>query len=312
MKEPERNAWSVVFKMLLTEPLAVDELRDLAILETLGLLEEVDEARFERAFAGLSPDQQAELLDLQSAVAVEIAAAGDEEPDRALRYKVLARLTSEIEKDASECGPIASIGDRVRALGSDARMAHRSTSTMAETDVESEMDVRRMRRSSMIWRAATFVLGSSLIALIVIQQQTASLSSRLLDLADNNISLKELQGRLDGIGFPENEARLLFDSSTARSVAMAGSAGAGILVIEEAGELPGHGMMMLFDMPASTEVELVAFEPDSSASVVVLFEGVVGRFSASPIDLDGRALQGLAFEIREAGTGKVLLKSSLA
>ena len=50
--------------MLLTEPISVDELRDLAILETLGLLEEVDEAKFERAFAGLSPDQQAELLDL--------------------------------------------------------------------------------------------------------------------------------------------------------------------------------------------------------------------------------------------------------
>lgn len=304
------NAWSVGNKMLLTEPISVDELRDLAILETLGLLEEVDEAKFERAFAGLSPDQQAELLDLQSAVAVEIAAAGDEEPDRALRYKVLARLASEIDQDASACGPIASIGERVRAIGSDAR----STPGLApaEADANLMIVVRRMRRSSMIWRAATFVLGSSLIALVVIQQQTTNLSSRLLDLADNNISLKELQGKLDGIGFPENDARLLFDSTTARSVAMAGSTGAGILVIEEAGEAPGHGMMMLFDMPDSTMVRLVAFEPGSTEVPVVLYEGEVGRFSASPIDLQGRSLQGLAFEIREAGTDKVLLKNSLA
>ena len=296
--------------MLLTEPISLDELRDLAILETLGLLEEVDEAKFERAFAALSPDQQAELLDLQSAVAVEIAAAGDEEPDRALRYKVLARLASEIDQDASACGPIASIGERVRAIGSDAR----STPGLApaEADANLMIVVRRMRRSSMIWRAATFVLGSSLIALVVIQQQTTNLSSRLLDLADNNISLKELQGQLDEIGFPENDARLLFDSTTARSVAMAGSAGAGILVIEEAGEAPGHGMMMLFDMPDSTMVRLVAFEPGSTEVPVVLYEGEVGRFSASPIDLEGRSLQGLAFEIREAGTDKVLLKNSHA
>ena len=297
--------------MLLTEPISVDELRDLAILETLGLLEEVDEAKFERAFAGLSPDQQAELLDLQSAVAVEIAAAGDEEPDRALRYKVLARLASEIDQDASACGPIASIGERVRAIGSDARTTTGS-SVMMDRDLDAMADVRRMRRSSMIWRAATFVLGSSLIALVVIQQQTTNLSSRLLDLADNNISLKELQGQLDGIGFPENDARLLFDSTTARSVAMAGSTGAGILVIEEAGEAPGHGMMMLFDMPDSTMVRLVAFEPGSTEVPVVLYQGEVGRFSASPIDLEGRSLQGLAFEIREAGTDKVLLKNSLA
>ena len=296
--------------MLLTEPMALEELRDLAILETLGLLEEVDEAKFERAFAGLSPDQQAELLDLQSAVAVEIAAAGDEEPDRALRYKVLARLAAEIDQDESACGPIASIGDRVRAIGSDARVT--PGLTPAEADANLMIVVRRMRRSSMIWRAAAFVLGSSLIALVVIQQQTASLSARLLDLADNNISLKELQGRLDGIGFPENDARLLFDSSTARSIALSGSTGAGILVIEEAGEAPGHGMMMLFDMPVSTMVRLVVFEPDSPEAPVQLYEGSVGRFSASPIDLQSRSLQGLAFEIREVGTGKVLLASSLA
>lgn len=292
--------------MLQMESMAVEELRDLAILETLGLLEEVDEARFERAFVDLSPDQQAELLDLQSAVAVEIAGAGDEEPDRALRYKVLARLASEIDHDDSACGPIASIGDRVRAIGSETR------GTQEPVAAGSPMDVRRMRRTSMIWRAATFVLGSSLIALVVIQQQTASLSSRLLDLADNNISLKELQGRLGGIGFPEHEARLLLDSSTARSVAMAGGAGAGILLIEEAGETPGQGMMMLFDMPASADVELVAFDSESPGSPVVLFEGTVGRFSASPIDLGGRAIQGLAFEIRERGTGRVLLRSDLA
>ena len=164
----------------------------------------------------------------------------------------------------------------------------------------------------MIWRAAAFVLGSSLIALVVIQQQTASLSRGLLDLADNNVSLKELQGRLGGIGFPENDARLLLDSSTARSIALAGSTGAGILVIEEAGEMPGQGMMMLFDMPASTMVRLVAFEPDAPEVPVVLYEGTVGRFSASPIDLRGRSLQGLAFEIREVGTEKVLLRNSLA
>ena len=98
--------------MNLLESIPLNELREMAMLEALGLLDSVDESRFEETFGGLSPAQQAELLDLQAAVSAEIAAAGEEKPDRALRYKVLARLASEIDQDQVACGPIASIGAR--------------------------------------------------------------------------------------------------------------------------------------------------------------------------------------------------------
>ena len=65
--------------MNLSEPISLNNLREMAMLEALGLLDSVDESKFEESFGGLSPALQAELLDLQAAVAAEIAAAGDEE-----------------------------------------------------------------------------------------------------------------------------------------------------------------------------------------------------------------------------------------
>jgi hypothetical protein len=185
--------------MNLSEPISLNNLREMAMLEALGLLDSVDESKFEESFGGLSPALQAELLDLQAAVAAEIAAAGDEEPDRALRYKVLARLASEIERDEVACGPIASIGSRTRRLAASASKAQGA----AEGEYGGASTEHRLRRSAMIWRAAAFVLGSSLLALVVIQQQSLALSGRILELADSNIAFKGLVEPLAKTAEPE-------------------------------------------------------------------------------------------------------------
>ena len=192
--------------MNLSEPISLNELREMAMLEALGLLDSVDESKFEESFGDLSPAQQAELLDLQAAVAAEIAAAGDEEPDRSLRYKVLARLASEIEHDELACGPIASIGSRTR------RLAASKNQREAEGGFGGVSNEQRLRRSAMIWRAAAFVLGSSLLALVVIQQQSLALSGRILELADSNIAFKGLVERLDENGYPTSEIEPLLRS----------------------------------------------------------------------------------------------------
>ena len=81
----------------LSEPGEFRDLRDLAIREVVQLLDEHESVRLESSFSGLTPDQQAEILDLQAAVAREINAAGEESPDRSLRYRVLARVAEAIE-----------------------------------------------------------------------------------------------------------------------------------------------------------------------------------------------------------------------
>ena len=47
--------------MNLSEPISLNELREMAMLEALGLLDSVDESKFEESFGDLSPAQQAEL-----------------------------------------------------------------------------------------------------------------------------------------------------------------------------------------------------------------------------------------------------------
>ena len=90
--------------------------KDFAMREALGLLEDLESERFEVAFEQMTPDEQAAVLDLQAAVVREVAGAGDETPDRALRYRVLARMTEEMASDPATRGPLATIGsDATRA-----------------------------------------------------------------------------------------------------------------------------------------------------------------------------------------------------
>jgi hypothetical protein len=293
--------------MNLSEPISLNELREMAMLETLGLLDSVDESKFEKSFGGLSPDQQAELLDLQAAVAAEIAAAGDEEPDRALRYKVLARLASEMEREEGAFGPIASIGSRTRRLaasGSNTPRAAKSESDGASTE-------HRLRRSAMIWRAAAFVLGSSLLALVVIQQQSLALSGRILELADSNIAFKGLVERLDENGYPMSKFEPLLRSTTQEAIAFSGPAGGGacLVIMETVGQNSGTGMVLLFDMPRAQSIQLVAINRDNPSLETILFSGDVSQFAAASIDVGGQGINEVRFELRDTETGKVLMAS---
>jgi hypothetical protein len=291
--------------MNLSEPISLNELREMAMLEALGLLDSVDESKFEESFGGLSPAQQAELLDLQAAVAAEIAAAGDEEPDRSLRYKVLARLASEIEHDEVACGPIASIGSRTR------RLATSKNQEVAEGGFGGVSNEQRLRRSAMIWRAATFVLGSSLLALVVIQQQSLALSGRILELADSNIAFKGLVERLDENGYPTSEIEPLLRSTTQETIAFSGPAGGGacLVIVETAGRNSGMGMVLLFDMPRAQSIELVAIDREDPSQETTLFRGDVTQFAAASVDVGGRPFNEIRFELRDIETGEVLMSS---
>lgn len=294
--------------MNLLESIPLNELREMAMLEALGLLDSVDESRFEETFGGLSPAQQAELLDLQAAVSAEIAAAGEEKPDRALRYKVLARLASEIDQEQVACGPIASIG--ARSQGRSMPSAAKASSVTSDGN-GSMMVEHRLRRSAMIWRAAAFVLGSSLLALVVIQQQSLALSGRILELAESNIAFKGLVERLDESGYPTSQFEPLLRSTTQETVAFSGLSGGGacLVIVETAGRDNGTGMVLLFDMPRAQSIELVAIDRDDSAGETTLFSGDVSQFAAASIDLGGRPIKNVRFELRDAETGEVLMAS---
>ena len=74
------------------------DLRGQAVLDALGLLDEVESAQFERAFHDAPPSVQADLRAVQAAVAVDPAFLADGEPSPDLRLKTLARVMTAVEQ----------------------------------------------------------------------------------------------------------------------------------------------------------------------------------------------------------------------
>ncbi len=75
-------------------PLPSNELAELAILDTYGLLHDADLLRFEQAFMGSPPDVQAEIRRIQAEIATDERLLPTCEPPAELRERVLDRIRS--------------------------------------------------------------------------------------------------------------------------------------------------------------------------------------------------------------------------
>ncbi len=290
-----------------------ETVRDLAMREALGLLDAEEEGLFEQVFEALTPDEQAAVLDLQAAVAREIGGVGLESPDRSLRYKVLARLTEEMALDHSATGPIAVIGnsgiDRVRSLVG---------STRHQEAQVSELQFARVSRSAAVWRVASFALGGAAIALGALHFQGQSVSNQLLDQRASEI----VAARFSGLLGEDVDLQPLLDSTTAVVTPLLSTStsedrgeGAGLLLRErdanQAGELPAA--LLCFQLPEGTAMVTVVAVPldDPSAELTLGDFSVWGRtFAALPLELDGIDMANVRFEVRDADTGELILRSA--
>ncbi|MFM8816768.1 MAG: hypothetical protein ACKOHI_02620, partial [Phycisphaerales bacterium] len=88
------------------------DLRAQAMLDALGMLDEVDAAQFDRAFRDAPPSVQSELRALQAEVAADPAflSASDEAPAADLKVRTLARVMTEVDRQEADFAPIAHIG----------------------------------------------------------------------------------------------------------------------------------------------------------------------------------------------------------
>ena len=73
-----------------------EELLELAVADAIGVLDEVDTARFERVFSSAAPSLQAEVRVAQDRVALDRMLLVDEQPPASLRLKTLARVAAAI------------------------------------------------------------------------------------------------------------------------------------------------------------------------------------------------------------------------
>jgi hypothetical protein len=132
----------------MAEPLSAESLRELAMLDTLGFLEEYEAALYTRSFHYAPSAVQDEIRALQADIATEQSLLSDDEPSSELRERVLERVQRSIEEDASELAPLATIG---RTRGDEPFPA---------------------TRSWQFWRAACFALAASLLVTLYSLQQS--------------------------------------------------------------------------------------------------------------------------------------------
>lgn len=200
-----------------------DEMLELAIADAMGVLDTVDSARFERAFAAAVPSLQAEVRAMQDRVVADRALLSDELPPASLRLKTLARVASAIEHERAAAAPIATIGparvtrgmqgvraDEVRLENAgldagldaghdvagleDARLAEARVDGAREQRVRDilkreilERAAHERRPTQHLWRAAALFLFAALAVALYFQVEQRRISNRLMDLVDGKL-----------------------------------------------------------------------------------------------------------------------------
>ena len=170
------------------------DLRALAVLDALGLLDDVDAAQFDRAFRDSPAALQAELRGVQAAVVSDPAFLATEEPSPELKLQTLTRVMTAVEQQESQFAPIALIG-RMGSRGS--RRVARSVDTTDLVEKAMELavlrkDVERFTISSYYWRAASIALTAALTVALVFQLNNSSFALKVSEYALGNAAPKQI------------------------------------------------------------------------------------------------------------------------
>jgi len=235
-----------------------EELLELAVADAIGVLDEVDTARFERAFSSAAPSLQAEVRVAQDRVALDRMLLVDEQPPASLRLKTLARVAAAIELEAAGAAPIAMIGpargytaERASAVaGSDSSprefIDHESREAIVREILERSAMERRPPQH--LWRAAALFLFAALVVALYFHSEQRAISERMMNFVDGRLSEDAMRaiGRATS-GFDFEHARQLKvyvknvpDNAGATGIALrdgpGGGSGVGSLLVDPANE----------------------------------------------------------------------------
>jgi len=134
--------------MTSVEPMTPRQLLELASLDALGLLDDVESAMYTRSFHDAPATVQDEVLRLQGEIADDHLLLPGEEPDPELRERVLKAVADALARDDS-LAPLARIGRQRRER---------------DRDGNGRLSRMNLGGSGQLWRAASFALaGVSLI-----------------------------------------------------------------------------------------------------------------------------------------------------
>ena len=153
--------------------ITIKELLELAALDAFGLLDEYEGALYTQSFHHAPATVQDDIKRLQAQIASDESLLPIDEPDPALRNRVLAAVAKAIEADSSKLAPLATIG--------------RPRRTAPETAQ------RVLSASGQFWRAASFVLAGTLLAVAFLWSDANRQSYLIASLALHNFTAAELE-----------------------------------------------------------------------------------------------------------------------
>ena len=145
-------------------PMSREELRELAALDALGLLDEYEAALFTRSFHHAPVAVQDEIKMLQSQVVTDPLLLPDVEPPAELRASVLEAVATAIEDESGQLAPLATIG-------------RPQPSMPASSPSRSAWST-----SSHFWRAAAFVFAAVSLVLTYFTVQAQMEANQLLSV----------------------------------------------------------------------------------------------------------------------------------
>ena len=171
------------------------QLCDLADLDVLGLLDEVDQSAFERGFNGSTPLEQDQLRERQAHLVTrlvgELGMDASEVPSEELRQRIHDSIRAENARLEASLAPLAHIGRRRR------ERTHRSGASNHANGSSGAGQALRLQqaiRSATIWRAASFGLMAGLLATLiagVVISKDAQEANRLASQQSASEQLKE-------------------------------------------------------------------------------------------------------------------------
>ncbi|MBM4098982.1 MAG: hypothetical protein FJ260_03375 [Planctomycetes bacterium] len=233
------------------------DLRAEAMLDAMGMLDEVDAAAFERSFRDATPAVQAELRELQAAVSADPAflSNNEDEPPAGLKARTMARVMTAIDRQDDDFAPIAHIG-RTATLAQRRRMRAAGAAGIGEAvelaGLRSDLDA--FVRSSYRWRAAAIALSAALVVALVFQVSSNAFVGRVTEVVFGGATPLQM---LAAIG--SEDAGLRIERATYRR---------GVAGIPGKGPAAGLGSMTL-----------AVSEPDRVLTCVGLGLEVRGRYT---------------------------------
>jgi hypothetical protein len=181
------------------ETISREELLELASIEAMGMLDEVESARLDRAFALATPAVQAEVVALQERLATDSTLRSVEQPSAALRLRTLASVAQAIEEDSASAKPIATIGPATARSFAPVAGASASSEEMNELLKEIARRTAAPQSAQLFWRAASFFLIAALAVSSYFQWQTHRQAARITAFAENQLIDDEIRRELRGV-----------------------------------------------------------------------------------------------------------------